>query len=210
MDGGLVVDNEGLHGMVEKCSSRDLSAGPHVLYVTGFQAGGGVGMIAKYSGPDTGNDRILIKSGYAPKNSLYFGQCDPTAQAESTSFTLCMFRSDVGLGSIPRIGQADSGNSRLHFIGKGRLEVVNLNSLEQFRSAVPGVPGADYAWAIYGQLKIGTAGSYKLCITSDDGYEESLDGDLRLFARADTLSSQVEAVRGRAAAGGQRGAAWYG
>lgn len=169
LDGALLVDNEGLHGMVERCGNKQLSGGAHVLYITGFQAGGGVGMIATYSGPDTGNDKILIKSGFAPKNSAYFGQCDPTVQGESTKFTVCMFRSDVGLSSIPRIGQADSGNSRLHFIGKGDLSVININNVDQLRSSVRGVPESNYAWAMYGQLKIGAAGRYTLCITSDDG-----------------------------------------
>ncbi len=172
LDRSILVDNEGLHGMVEKCSKTGLSSGSHVLYITGFQAGGGVGMVATYSGPDTGMSKVLIKSGFAPSmvvQNRYFGKCDPTAQGDITKFTICMFRSDVGLVSIPKIGQADSGNSRLHYIGKGMTSSIDIRNVDRFRAVVPGVPGADYAWAIYGRLKVTSGGKYLLCITSDDG-----------------------------------------
>ena len=64
---------------------------------------------------------------------------------------------------------ADVGNSRLHFVGKGKLNVINVQNSGQFQAAVPSTPPADYAWAIYGELKIEKAGNYKMCITSDDG-----------------------------------------
>ena len=62
MDGPLLVNDDGLHGMVEKCADKDLASGSHVVYIEGFQAGGGVGMVATYSGPDTGFRKILIRS----------------------------------------------------------------------------------------------------------------------------------------------------
>lgn len=308
LDGPLLVDNEGLHGMVERCGSRDLTSGSHVVYIEGFQAGGGVGMVARYSGPDTGGAKVLMKSGQvgtargfrivaadgrswkAAGNTLrlksgtairleiysgadvyksgsgrvglfvngdrnkavrhmgyvmythpfqannfdfawrlvkegggyqiyndyggghwvgydagrdtiqlvgpndprrvtwtidpsppsqyvkvrsplsrYYPNCDPNSQSDPSQFTICMFRSRSGLGSIPAINKAGRGSSNLEFVGKGRLPVVDINNLGQFRAAVPGTPGANYAWAIYGQLRIGTAGRYLLCITSDDG-----------------------------------------
>ena len=46
VDGRLLVDDDGLHGMVERCGSLDLSAAAHGIYLVGFQAGGGVGMEA--------------------------------------------------------------------------------------------------------------------------------------------------------------------
>ena len=38
LDGEQIVDNEGLHGAVEKCATRDLPAGKHKVYIEGFQA----------------------------------------------------------------------------------------------------------------------------------------------------------------------------
>ncbi len=174
MDGLLVVDDEGLHGMVEKCGSRTLASGLHVMYIEGFQAGGGVGMEAKYSGPDTGGKVMFMRSGVVPSTSsapgpFYFG-CDPSVEeSDGRKFTLCIFRSEISLGRIPALGQADTGSNRLYFVGKGRLPVVDVHNVDQFRVTVQGTPDSNYAWAIYGRLLIGVSGSYTMCIISDDG-----------------------------------------
>jgi hypothetical protein len=114
--------------------------------------------------------RPRVEPASSVQSSPYFPQCDPTLQrADKIGFTICMFRSDIGLNKIPRVQKADVGNSRLHFIGKASLSTVNLHNLGQFRAAVSSTPSADYAWAIYGRLVIGSAGLYNMCITSDDG-----------------------------------------
>ena len=108
--------------------------------------------------------------GAAPrKASKYYKGCDPRYQGDNTKFTICIFRSDVGLSSSPIIAEADSGNSRLHYAGKGMIDSINFNQFDQFRTVVPGIPMADYAWTIFGKLKIGIQGRYQLCISSDDG-----------------------------------------
>jgi hypothetical protein len=172
VDGPLLVDDEGLHGMVEKCRTTELTRGSHVIYIEGFQAGGGVGMIAKYSGPDTRGKKKLMRSGrrVSRKKSRYYSACDPTQQTDSNMFTMCMFRSEVGLVRIPRIRDADKGVNRLYFAGKGQLPVIDLHNLQDFRRYVSNTPVSNYAWAIFGKLKISVAGTYSLCITSDDGY----------------------------------------
>jgi hypothetical protein len=101
--------------------------------------------------------------------SRYYEKCNPNELPADTQFTVCMFRSDVGLSSIPNIQAADQGSSRLHYVGKGKVPSINFDSFEQFRTVVSGIPSADYAWAISGQLKIQNAGTYTLCISSDDG-----------------------------------------
>jgi hypothetical protein len=45
----LVVDNDGLHGMQERSGSIGLRAGTHAIRVTFFEAGGGAGLIARWS-----------------------------------------------------------------------------------------------------------------------------------------------------------------
>ena len=45
----LVVDNNGLHGMQERSGSIGLRAGTHAIRVTFFEAGGGAGLIARWS-----------------------------------------------------------------------------------------------------------------------------------------------------------------
>jgi len=51
IDGKMVVNNDGLHGMVERAGSVDLSAGSHSLLVTYFDNGGGDGLRVAWSGP---------------------------------------------------------------------------------------------------------------------------------------------------------------
>ena len=173
VDGSLLVNDDGLHGMLEKCGSKHLSSGAHVIYIEGFQAGGGVGMEVKYSGPDTGGRMLFMRSGSIASSTStkqYYPTCDPNAQTpEDGYFIMCMFRSEIFLGSIPKIGQADSGINRLYYVGQSKISSVNFRELGQFRAAVPSTPDANYAWAVMGTLKIGVAGSYSLCIESDDG-----------------------------------------
>ncbi len=70
LKGALLIENDGLHGMVEKCSDSQLEAGQHTVYVEGFQNRGGVGMEIKYMGPDTVVDgkaqKIFMRSGFLP------------------------------------------------------------------------------------------------------------------------------------------------
>jgi hypothetical protein len=159
--------------MVEKCGSRSLQSGVHIVYVEGFQAGGGVGMEIKYSGPDTRGAKVIMQSGVAPSSdaaSRYYKRCSPTNSDVSEDFTVCMFRSEVDLSRLPEFGNADTGKNRLYFIRKATMHSVDVWNVNQFRKVAPSTPEANYAWVIYGQLKIGIAGSYTLCITSDDGY----------------------------------------
>jgi hypothetical protein len=167
LDGAMVVDNEGLHGMVDKCVSRFLSGGPHVVYIEGFQAGGGVGMIARYSGPDTDNERILMMSGRV--SSRYYGTCRPDyLQADSHEFSVCMFKSDSWLSVTPRIGD-NVATKLLTYVGTGTVAVLDMHDLNTFRALVPQTPNVNYVWGISGQLKIENPGTYNLCISSDDG-----------------------------------------
>ena len=48
----LVVDNDGLHGMVEQTGSIGLLAGKHPVTIAFFENGGGAGCIVRASGPD--------------------------------------------------------------------------------------------------------------------------------------------------------------
>ena len=146
-------------------------------------------MEAWYSGPDTGGDKVLIRSGHAfgsaaaagspyqllsslastPGSKPYFPQCDPTAAPDSTSWTVCTFRSEVPLSRIPSIASADTGIGRIYFVGKGTMPAIDVTEQSQFTKAVPFTPEVNYAWAMFGNIEIGNAGSYQLCITSDDG-----------------------------------------
>ncbi len=51
LDDKLLIDNDGLHGVIEKKASIDLPAGPHKLVVTYFDNGGGDGLQVAWEGP---------------------------------------------------------------------------------------------------------------------------------------------------------------
>jgi hypothetical protein len=59
----MLVNNDGLHGMVRRCGNKEMSTGDHTVYIKGFQAGGGMGLVVEYNGPDTGGQTVLLKSG---------------------------------------------------------------------------------------------------------------------------------------------------
>ena len=62
----LVVNNDGLHGMVTVAGTRALAAGKHALRVEFFEAGGGAGLIMRWSGPGQGTEVV-------PGSRLYHG-----------------------------------------------------------------------------------------------------------------------------------------
>lgn len=62
LDGELLIDNDGNHGMVEKVGEIPLSAGPHSLLVNYFNSQGGQGLRVEWEGP--GVERGPIDSAY--------------------------------------------------------------------------------------------------------------------------------------------------
>lgn len=54
----LLVDNDGLHGMVEKSGQIDLGAGMHKIVVTYFDNGGGDGLKVTWAGPKMSKRKI--------------------------------------------------------------------------------------------------------------------------------------------------------
>jgi hypothetical protein len=121
--------------------------------------------------PDTVSPAGSTSKADCVEKANYPAQCDPAAKPDlSTRFLLCMYRSETGLSSIPRMRNADQPTGRLYFVGKAGLPVVDLQDLRAFRSYVPAVPNSNYAWAILGALRVAVAGTYQLCTTSDDGY----------------------------------------
>jgi len=68
LDGKLVINNDGLHGMVEKNVTINLTAGSHDLVVTYFDNGGGDGLKFAWAGPglkkqSIAADRLSVSGG---------------------------------------------------------------------------------------------------------------------------------------------------
>jgi len=70
IDGELIIDNDGLHGAIEKQGQVKLSRGKHALWITYFQAGGGYHLKAYISGPDS--EKVSI-----PPSMLFFKKNKP-------------------------------------------------------------------------------------------------------------------------------------
>jgi putative heme-binding domain-containing protein len=58
IDGKQIIDNDGLHGMVEKSGKVSLDAGLHQIVVTYFDNGGGDGLEIAWEGPGFGKETI--------------------------------------------------------------------------------------------------------------------------------------------------------
>lgn len=58
IDEQLIVNNDGLHGMVEKSGTMNLEAGLHAIVVTYFDNGGGDGLAVSWSGPGFAKQQI--------------------------------------------------------------------------------------------------------------------------------------------------------
>jgi hypothetical protein len=58
LNGAVVVDNDGLHGMQTRLGTVALAAGKHRLRVEFFENGGGAGLIVRWSGPGRSTETI--------------------------------------------------------------------------------------------------------------------------------------------------------
>lgn len=63
LDGRLLIDNDGLHGMVEKLGAIELTEGPHRLVTSYYDNGGGDGYAVTWQGPG-------VKKGAIPASAL--------------------------------------------------------------------------------------------------------------------------------------------
>ena len=58
LDGKLLINNDGLHGMVAKSGAVELIAGVHEIVVTYFDNGGGDGLVIQWEGPGMARQQI--------------------------------------------------------------------------------------------------------------------------------------------------------
>ena len=114
IDGELLIDNDGLHGMVEKKGTAQLNAGLHPIVATYFDNGGGDGLSMSWSGPGLEKQEI-------PANVL-------VSAAEQTV-------QDLGITAIMDIPGNEAGKTTL--LASLLKERASVNSSLQSLSTIP-------------------------------------------------------------------------
>ncbi|MCX7398516.1 MAG: PA14 domain-containing protein [Planctomycetales bacterium] len=114
IDGEQLIDNDGLHGMVEKSGTVQLTAGLHPIVATYFDNGGGDGLNMSWSGPGLEKQEI-------PANVL-------VSAAEQTV-------QDLGIAAIMDIPGNEAGKTTL--LASLLKERASVNSSLQSLSTIP-------------------------------------------------------------------------
>jgi large repetitive protein len=98
IDGAPIVENDGLHGMVERSGSLFLNQGLHDIVVTFFEKDGGDDLIVSYAGP--GVDKRVIPSGIL-FNTSTISLTNPGSQTNSIDVPLTLaIQAAGGIGGL--------------------------------------------------------------------------------------------------------------
>lgn len=161
LDSALLINNDGLHGMQERSATVTLAAGYHHLRVEFFENGGGAGLELRWQGPGIAKQLV-------PASALW--QEDPAPPyvagllAEFFDYTTALSVIPDLTGRIPDVSRTDAQ--------------IAYASVSTAWSGLPTSMVDTFASRHSGFLKIDTAGSYTLFVSSDDGSRVYLDGAL--------------------------------
>ena len=114
IDGELLIDNDGLHGMVEKKGTVQLNAGLHPIIATYFDNGGGDGLTMSWNGPG-------IKKQEIPTNVL-------VSAAEQTI-------QDLGIEAMMEVPGNEAGKTKI--LASLLKERASVNTSLQSLSVIP-------------------------------------------------------------------------
>jgi len=173
IDNIKVVDNDGLHGDKQVCSERDLVAGQYRMNAVGFNAGSGASMQVTYKGPDTGGvEKPMLSSMRRNSDQLSSGDADyldGDQEPESAGWKMKTYQGPSDMSKVP------ASLAGFRRFGAIVVQTVNVKSLAEFRSLIPGTPDKTFVWVFAGTLTVATPGTYKLCTRSDDGSNLYID-----------------------------------
>ena len=114
IDGEQLIDNDGLHGMVEKSGTVQLTAGLHPIVATYFDNGGGDGLNMSWSGPGLEKQEIPA--------SVLVSAAEQTVQ-------------DLGIAAIMDIPGNEAGKTTL--LASLLKERASVNTSLQSLSSIP-------------------------------------------------------------------------
>jgi hypothetical protein len=124
IDGVRVIDNDGLHGTLERRATIDLAAGAHAIEVRYFERGGYQTLVLEWSGPDTGGARALVSGpalGYdapeppPPPNAAPVARDDAATTGEGVAVLIDVRANDTDADGDPlaiaAVGAAQHGTA---------------------------------------------------------------------------------------------------
>ena len=94
----MLVDNDGLHGMVDRSGTIALAPGKHAIRIEFFEAGGGAGCIARLEGP--GIPRAPIEAGRLTRGGVV-NRYDLDRNGAVNGADLGLLLGAWGLGGVP-------------------------------------------------------------------------------------------------------------
>ncbi len=143
----LVVDNDGVHGMLERSGTISLPAGPAAFRVEFFEAGSGAGVIARWQGPSGSGfaKQIIPASAFSPGllTATYYPMLTSEATVLPTNF-----------------GQ------RIPYL---RSSVADINIPSNEATILDSLRADDVVSVFTGWLLAPLTGTYTLITESDDG-----------------------------------------
>jgi hypothetical protein len=174
IDGSLIVNNDGLHGMRTQCSKQGVTGDYHKFEAQMFERGGGAGMEVYYSGPDTSNRRTKISAskfffdGKVPTTTT---PPPPTAPPPPPSYVVAGLKEEVwykkyGMRKLPTSWSSPSFTRK--------IAKIDYRSTGRPWSGLKERDNFAVRWT--GYVKIATAGEYTWYTTSDDGSKLLIDG----------------------------------
>lgn len=161
LDGALVINNDGVHLMQERSATRTLTVGYHRLQVEFFEGTSGAGLEFRWSGP--GISKQLV-----PASALWQAGDPPLYQS---GLRAEFFDYTTSLSVIPDLSARTPGVVRTD----ARIAYASVGTAW---TGLPTTMTDTFASRHTGWLKVDTAGSYTLFVSSDDGSRVYLNGAL--------------------------------
>jgi hypothetical protein len=161
LDGALVINNDGVHGMQERSATRTLTVGYHRLQVEFFEGTNTAGLEFRWSGP--GISKQLV-----PASALWQAGDPPLYQS---GLRAEFFDYTTSLSAIPDLSTRTADVVRTD----ARIAYTSVSTAW---AGLPATMADTFASRHTGWLKVDTAGSYTLFVSSDDGSRVYLNGAL--------------------------------
>lgn len=197
LDGSRIIDNDGIHPMIEQSASVTLEAGEHEVEILYLEQAGRQGLAFDWTGPDTGGVRIPVGAPAPDAEAPAQGAVAPTpgasegAVAEATPGPA----PDLSwLGALPQLDAAPGCGFVARFFvlpsalpwqlseidfGAVPVDTATVASLDWPLGNDPywsGGPADGFAAHFGAALQVETPGSYSFHLASDDGSALVVDG----------------------------------